>query len=186
MVALLVTLVSADRRIRVERKRKEPTTVEPKTEELSEPEQVSEPEKKTESTTTEESKLAAEEIEVSSEKQEPAKQKPDLSAHKPDKKAVIKTMTRSSDLDGNYQYQFESSNGIASNEGGVGGQIVQGSTTWIAKNGEPLAISFVADENGYRPMGFHLPTPPPIPLAIQRALAHLATKKPDANDDYYP
>lgn len=74
--------------------------------------------------------------------------------HKPDNKAVIKTSSRSTDLDGNYQYQFESSNGIASNEGGVGGQIVQGSTTWIAKNGEPLSISFVADENGYRPMGF--------------------------------
>lgn len=106
----------------------------------------------------------------------------DISVHKPDKKAVIKTFERSSDSDGNYQYQYESSNGISSNEGGVAGQIVQGSTTWIAKNGEPLAISFVADENGYRPTGFHLPTPPPIPLAIQRALDHLATKKPDPND----
>lgn len=109
---------------------------------------------------------------------------PDLSAHKPDKDAVIKTKSQSSDLDGNYQYQFESSNGIASNEAGVAGQIVQGATTWIAKNGEALAISFVADENGYRPTGFHLPTPPPIPPAIQRALAHLATKKPDPYDNY--
>lgn len=106
----------------------------------------------------------------------------DISVHKPDKKAVIKTFERSSDIDGNYQYQYESSNGISSNEGGVAGQIVQGSTTWIAKNGEPLAISFVADENGYRPTGFHLPTPPPIPPAIQRALDHLATKKPDPLD----
>lgn len=138
--------------------------------------------------------------------EEKPKNKPDLSAHKPDKNAVIKTRTQESDSDGNYSNSFESSNGISSNEGGVGGQIVQGSTTWIAKNGEPLAISWVADENGYRPMGFvsdrffiiffsfmfydltktnilqHLPTPPPIPLAIQRALKHLATKKPDAND----
>lgn len=105
----------------------------------------------------------------------------DISVHKPDKKAVIKTSSRSADSDGNYQYQFESSNGISSNEGGVAGQIVQGSTTWIAQNGEPLAISFIADENGYRPMGFHLPTPPPIPFAIQRALDHLATKKPDTD-----
>lgn len=106
----------------------------------------------------------------------------DLSAHIPDKDAVIKLKTQMSDLDGNYQYQYESSNGISSNEAGVAGQIVQGSTTWIAQNGEPLAISFVADENGYRPMGFHLPTPPPIPPAIQRALDHLKTKKPDTND----
>lgn len=109
---------------------------------------------------------------------------PDLSAHKADKDAKIKTKTQSSDLEGNYQYQFESSNGIASSEAGVAGQVVQGSTTWIAKNGEPLAISFIADENGYRPTGYHLPTPPPIPLAIQRALDHLATKKPDPYDNY--
>lgn len=58
---------------------------------------------------------------------------PDLSAHKPDKDAKIKVKTITSDLDGNYQYQFESSNGIASSEAGVAGQVVQGSTTWIAK-----------------------------------------------------
>lgn len=111
-----------------------------------------------------------------------AAQTGDISVHKPDNKAVIKTFDRTSDQDGNYQYQYESSNGISSNEGGVAGQFVQGSTTWIAKNGEPLAISFIADERGYRPMGFHLPTSPPIPKAIERALAHLATKKPDPND----
>lgn len=130
----------------------------------------------------------AEAVEVSTEKQtqEEIKKSPsrDLSAHKPDKEAKIKTKTQTSDLDGNYQYQYESSNGISANEGGVAGQVVQGSTTWIAKNGEPLAISFIADENGYRATGFHLPTPPPIPPAIQRALEHLATKKPDADDNY--
>lgn len=119
---------------------------------------------------------------VSADDVEPSSPSRDLSAHKSDKEAVIKSKTQTSDMDGNYQYQFESSNGISSNEGGVAGQIVQGSTTWIAQNGEPLAISFVADENGYRPTGFHLPTPPPIPLAIQRALDHLKTKKPDTND----
>lgn len=113
--------------------------------------------------------------------------KPDKEAlakmfHKSDKEAVIKSSSRSADLNGNYQYQYESSNGISSGEGGVGGQIVQGSTTWIAKNGEPLSISYVADENGYRPKGFHLPTSPPIPLAIQRALEYLKTKKPDTID----
>ncbi|XP_055326803.1 endocuticle structural glycoprotein SgAbd-4-like [Sitodiplosis mosellana] len=161
LVALLVACVSAARRAKEEPK----------------------PEQKPELASTEQPELKAEELEAATEKQEPTKNKPDLSAHKPDKIAVIKSKTITSDLDGNYQVQFESSNGIASNEGGVAGQIVQGSTTWIAKNGEPLAISFVADENGYRPMGFHLPTPPPIPLAIQRALDYLATKKPDVDDN---
>lgn len=116
----------------------------------------------------EEESVTEEQIYEEPKKALPARQKPDLSAHKPDKDAVIKTKSSTSDLEGNYQYQFESSNGIAASEGGVAGQVVQGSTTYIAKNGEPIAISFIADENGYRPSGFHLPTPPPVPLAIQR------------------
>lgn len=174
LVTFLVAVVSTARVVKHDEEAVELPIEEPKLEE------------KSELANNEKAEVSTEHVEYSAEKQDTTTRKvPDLSAHKPDKKAVIKTSTRSSDVDGNYQYQFESSNGIASNEGGVGGQIVQGSTTWIAKNGEPLAISFIADENGYRPMGFHLPTPPPIPLAIQRALEHLATKKPDASDYYY-
>lgn len=87
----------------------------------------------------------------------------DLSAHKPNNEAVIKTQSRSADDEGNYNYQFESSNGISMSEIGMIGErgtpLVQGSTTWIARSGEPLAISYIADKDGYRAMGFHLPTP---------------------------
>lgn len=139
-------MVSAGTRVRVLRTRvpKEQTKLET-TSEIASTEQ---PQLST--STTEK----VEQLEESSEKQDSTTRKmPDLSAHKPDKKAVIKTITRSSDLEGNWQYQFESSNGIAANEGGIAGQVVQGSTTWIAKNGEPLAISFIADKDGYRAMG---------------------------------
>lgn len=87
----------------------------------------------------------------------------DLSAHKPNNEAVIKSMNRKADGEGNYEYQFESSNGILMNEVGLTGErgtpVVQGSTTWIARSGEPLAISYIADKDGYRATGFHLPTP---------------------------
>lgn len=46
--------------------------------------------------------------------------------HKPNKDAIIKTSSRTSDEQGNYQYQYESSNGISLSEGGVAGQFAQG------------------------------------------------------------
>ena len=132
---LLVAITSAERRVKLVRRPVEKSVLasteqpqqaeEPKqaekTEDPKQQEQAEEPKQ------PEQPESNGEELEASTEKKEPAKRKPDLSAHKPDRKAVIKTKTQTSDLDGNYQVQFESSNGIASNEGGVAGQIVQGS-----------------------------------------------------------
>ncbi|KAI8428870.1 hypothetical protein MSG28_007510 [Choristoneura fumiferana] len=56
------------------------------------------------------------------------------------------------------------------------GEAVSGSFSYTAKDGNEYSLSYTADENGYRPVGAHLPTPPPIPPAIARALAYLATK----------
>ncbi|XP_068630464.1 uncharacterized protein [Battus philenor] len=84
---------------------------------------------------------------------------------------------------GNFHYSFEGGDGTKVFEEGIlktinddTGEAVQGGFSYKDKEGNDYSLSYTADENGYRPIGAHLPTPPPIPPAIARALAYLATK----------
>ncbi|XP_011563889.2 larval cuticle protein LCP-17 [Plutella xylostella] len=88
-----------------------------------------------------------------------------------------------------YQYAYETSNGIAAQESGVlknAGREnealeVQGSNQYTAPDGTPVQITYVANENGYQPQGAHLPTPPPaqpIPDYILRSLEYIAAHPP--------
>lgn len=101
---------------------------------------------------------------------------------KPQSAAQIKSVTIDTSTDGSYLYQYESDNGINIAQSGVGGVAVNGQSSWISKEGVPLTISYTADVNGYRPVGFHLPTPPPIPPAIAKALEYLKTHAPKESD----
>ncbi|KAJ8732063.1 hypothetical protein PYW08_014793 [Mythimna loreyi] len=84
--------------------------------------------------------------------------------------------------DGSYSYFYETDNGIAAQEQGTprnfGGNppvvpdVAQGSFSWTSPEGEKILITYVADENGYQPSGNALPTPPPLPPQIARALAY--------------
>lgn len=47
---------------------------------------------------------------------------------------------------------------------------MQGTYSYAGDDGNTYTVNYVADENGFRPEGAHLPTPPPIPAAIQRSL----------------
>ncbi|GLG94003.1 hypothetical protein R5R35_008921 [Gryllus longicercus] len=88
-------------------------------------------------------------------------------------------------FDGSYRYSFETGNGIVQEEQGylknagqgegVEAQVAQGSSSYTSPEGEQISLTYVADENGFQPQGAHLPTPPPIPPEIQRALDYLAT-----------
>ena len=73
---------------------------------------------------------------------------------------------------------YESANGIKAEARGQPGQgppgeegeNVQGSFSYVGDDGQTYSITYTADENGFVPQGAHLPTPPPIPPEIQRAL----------------
>lgn len=73
---------------------------------------------------------------------------------------------------------YETENGIAAQENGVGGQSAQGNFQFQAPEGDNVQLQYVADENGFSAQGSHLPTPPPTPLAILRALEWIAAHPP--------
>ncbi|XP_034652133.1 endocuticle structural glycoprotein ABD-4 [Drosophila subobscura] len=89
-------------------------------------------------------------------------------------------------FDGSYKYSYETGNGINVEEEGYlknagtdnAGQVAQGFFSYTSPEGIPIRITYLADENGFQPQGDHIPTPPPIPPAIQKALAYLATAPP--------
>ncbi|XP_017015729.2 pupal cuticle protein Edg-78E [Drosophila takahashii] len=81
------------------------------------------------------------------------------------------------DPEGNFNYAFETSNGIQTQEAGNANG-VQGESRYVSPEGIPISLSYVADENGFQPQGAHLPTPPPIPEAILRALEYIAAHPP--------
>lgn len=79
--------------------------------------------------------------------------------------------------DGSYRYSFDATNGISLQESGVGGQSVSGSAGWVAPDGAQYQLTWTADATGFHPQGAHLPTPPPVPDYILRALETIRAKQ---------
>ncbi|XP_076271489.1 larval cuticle protein LCP-17-like [Rhynchophorus ferrugineus] len=91
--------------------------------------------------------------------------------------------------DGSYHYSYETENGIAAQERGSlkslpegAGTAAQGSYQYISPEGVPVSVQYVADENGFQPQSDILPTPPPIPSYILRALEYNAQHPEPAPD----
>ncbi|CAK1604184.1 unnamed protein product [Parnassius mnemosyne] len=90
--------------------------------------------------------------------------------------------------DGSFSYYYETDNGIAAQAQGTprnfGGNppvipdVIEGSFSWVSPEGQPIGISYVADENGYQPKGDAIPQPPEIPPQIARALDYIAKYGP--------
>ncbi|XP_017460600.1 PREDICTED: endocuticle structural glycoprotein SgAbd-8 [Rhagoletis zephyria] len=86
-------------------------------------------------------------------------------------------------IDGSYQYEYETGNGINAQESGFVKNAddpcnavltAEGSFSYTSPEGQAFLVTYTADENGFRPQGDHLPTPPPIPPEIQDALDKIA------------
>ncbi|XP_072764377.1 uncharacterized protein [Anoplolepis gracilipes] len=89
--------------------------------------------------------------------------------------------------DGNYEFSYETGNGITVQETGHQqgeSESVSGSFSYTGPDGVQYSITYTADENGFHPQGAHLPTPPPIPPEIQRGVElSLAAEARGENQD---
>ncbi|XP_045456756.1 endocuticle structural glycoprotein ABD-4-like [Melitaea cinxia] len=86
--------------------------------------------------------------------------------------------------DGSYKWAIQTEGGIYHEQRGSvqanpePSLLVEGQYQYTAPDGQVINLLYKADENGFHPVGEHLPTPPPIPPQIQRALDYLASLPP--------
>lgn len=90
-----------------------------------------------------------------------------------DTQATLLKYTNEVNIDGSYNYEYASSNGLDVSETGVGSSYATGSFAYTSPEGQAIQLSYTADENGYQPRGDHLPTSPPIPDYILKGLAYI-------------
>ncbi|XP_034946163.1 endocuticle structural glycoprotein SgAbd-8-like [Chelonus insularis] len=98
---------------------------------------------------------------------------------------VIPIVSQSQDgpnPDGSYKWSYESGNGIKAQEegqlenAGTENEAMKavGEFSYTGDDGVPISLKYDADKDGFKPEGAHIPTPPPIPVLIQKALDWIA------------
>ncbi|XP_022909081.2 endocuticle structural glycoprotein SgAbd-5-like [Onthophagus taurus] len=81
------------------------------------------------------------------------------------KEATILQQDYNKHGNGNYKFQYQTSDGMSREENaelkneGTDNEalVVQGSYSYVGSDGVTYTINYVADENGYRPTGEHIP-----------------------------
>ncbi|XP_055696301.1 cuticle protein 19.8 isoform X8 [Lutzomyia longipalpis] len=90
--------------------------------------------------------------------------------------APILKMNTESHPDGSYNYEYETGNGIRAVESSLQNgleHIVRGSYSYVAPDGKTYTVHYIADRNGYRAYGDHLPQQPDevAPLEASRLVS---------------
>ncbi|XP_018302770.1 larval cuticle protein 8 [Mycetomoellerius zeteki] len=103
---------------------------------------------------------------------------------------IVKQALDGPNPDGSYNYNYETGNGIHVQEEGHLNNVgtdnealeAHGSFSFTDADGQTYQISYVANENGFQPEGAHLPTVPPVPPQILKALQYIA-EHPEENQE---
>lgn len=90
-----------------------------------------------------------------------------------------------------FNFSFETGNGIAAEESGAienpgipeqEAIAVTGFYQYTGPDGVLYKVTYTSGKNGFVPEGAHLPTPPPIPAEIAKALEYIRSQPPQPED----
>ncbi|CAH0588056.1 unnamed protein product [Chrysodeixis includens] len=92
----------------------------------------------------------------------------------------ILRLSNEMDLDGSFSYEalgadqthYVQHSRMENAGAGKDEQVVEGSYSYVGDNGKTYTVHYIADANGFRASGDHLPVAPPIPEIIQRAVQY--------------
>jgi len=105
---------------------------------------------------------------------------------------ILKYENTGANFDGSYKWSYETGNEITAEETGYlenagvpdqEAQHAEGSYSYKTPEGVLIKVTYHAGPEGFVPTGDHLPTPPPIPEAIAKALEYLKTLPPAPEDN---
>ncbi|XP_058465290.1 cuticle protein CP14.6-like [Malaya genurostris] len=86
--------------------------------------------------------------------------------------------------DGHFGWSYQTSNGIANHEEGLGAHAANGVYSYTGPDGVQYRVQYVADESGFRAEGAHLPTPPPTPDHVLKSLELIRANPPKDQPDF--
>ncbi|KAJ6636050.1 Endocuticle structural glycoprotein SgAbd-1 [Pseudolycoriella hygida] len=104
--------------------------------------------------------------------------------------AIIKQIEHKQN-DGSYHYEFETENGIRQQETSVQNgleRVVRGSYSYVGPDGITYTVNYIADRNGYRAYGAHLPVQPDAvaDLVNQQFITTTALSSPTVTSTIIP